>query len=400
VLRRPNVVAARAEEGQRYFEQAIVLDPNFALAHARLAQIHTRIALFFDPSTIHRERGHTEAEEALRLQPQLSEGHVALGLYYGRLAREYNRALKEYEIARQSAPNDVQIVYGIAQVQMRQGQFRAAIANWERAVSLDPMNWNMLDNLANAYTAVGMFTAAERAARREMELVSDNSIEGFILAQHWGWTYVDLTGSFEKLNGVIAHYESLDDPSGAAALWTYETWMAQHDYDRAQRAIERSPASIFEVFNGPHATKNFLLGTIKFARGDHEKARPLFDAELPFARSELAEMPESPDRHAQLGLICAYLGRKEEAIAEGERAVELLPISKDAVDGPGMVLASAEIYARVGEQDKAVALLEKMMTVPNGATRSLLKNWRFDPLRTNPRLQAWLQGPPPKIVYN
>jgi len=179
--------ATNLANGQLYFEQAIGLDPNFALAHARLAQIHTRTAIFYDPSSVHEERGLAEAKEALRLQPNLSEGHIALGLYYGRLSRDYEAAVKEYDLARKGAPNDVQIVYGIAHIQMKQGQFRAAIANWERATSLDPMNWNMFDNLSNACGAVGMVFFEGYAARREMELVPTGSVDRFILEQHWGW---------------------------------------------------------------------------------------------------------------------------------------------------------------------------------------------------------------------
>ena len=148
------------------------------------------------------------------------------------------------------------------------------------------------------------------------------------------------------------------------------------------------------------ATKKFLLGTIALARGEAEKARSLFEAELPFARSELAEAADSPYRHAQLGLICAYLSKQEEAIAEGERAVELLPISKDAVDGPSLEINLAEIYGRVGEEGKAIALLEKLLSVPNGIHQVELKAWNWDPLRKNPLFQKLINRPAPKIVYN
>ena len=399
VLRRPAVSAARMEEGQHYFEQAIALDPNFALAHARLGLLHSRIAAFFDPSAVHKQNGRAEAEEALRLQPQLSEGHVALGFFFGRVSREYETALKEYEMARQGAPNDPYILYGIANVQMRRGQYRAAIASFERATSLDPMNWLLFDNLGNAYGAVGMLAAAERAKRRAMELASGDPMEKFNEEYSWGWAFYGLAGSTEKLDESLARHQSTDDPNGVIALFTYMVRMVERDYDRAQRIIENSPTAIFETFTGPRATKKFLLGTVALARGNVEKARPLFEAELPFARSEVAESPESAVRHAQLGLICAYLGRKEEAIAEGQRAVELLPISKDAFDGPFIALSLAEIYGRVGEEEQAMTLLEKLMTTPNGATQLLLKDWNWDPLRKNSRFQKLVNGPPPKIIY-
>src|SRR5581483_2280896 len=170
VLRRPAASAERMEEGVRYYDQAIALDPKFALARARLALLHSRIAVFYDPSALHKERGRAEAEEALRLEPNLAEGHIALGFYYARVARDYDAALKEYELAKKGAPNDVEINYGVAHVQMKRGQFRAGIANWERAISLDPLNWRMVDSYANALDSVGQVSAAERAKRRAADL--------------------------------------------------------------------------------------------------------------------------------------------------------------------------------------------------------------------------------------
>jgi len=176
--------------------------------------------------------------------------------------------------------------------------------------------------------------------------------------------------------------------------------MVERNFDDAERAIASSPTTIFEIWTGPRVTKSFLLGCVALARGDTAKARPLFEAELRFARSELVEAPDSPYRHSQLGLISAYLGRKEEGIAEGKRAVELLPISKDAMDGPGGEGALAEIYGRVGEEEQAITLLEKLLTVPNGGSQLALKDWNWDPLRKNPRFQKLISGPPPKIIYN
>ena len=398
-LRRPNV-AAQLAEGQRYFEQAIALDPNFALAHARLAQIHTRIAMFYDPSPLHKERGRTEAEEALRLQPDLSEGHIALGLYYGRVTRDYDAGLREYELARRGAPNEVYIPYGIAWIEMKRGHWRSAIVNWERTTALDPMNWNMFDNLSNAYFAVGLYAAAERAAHREMELVSGPSAEKFALEQHWAWTYFILTGSFEKLEEVLARNAATDDSNGWIAGTRFEVRMAQRKYAEAERAIASSPISIIETFAGPRLTKNYYLGVVAMVQGDTNKARQFLETELEFARKELNESPNSESRHAQFGLICAYLGRKDEAIAAGKRAVDLVPVARDALDGPGWLAVLAEIYGFVGEADTAIDLLEQVLTMPAGLPFSELHSWHWDPLRTNPRFQKLINGPPPKVAYN
>jgi tetratricopeptide (TPR) repeat protein len=262
------------------------------------------------------------------------------------------------------------------------------------------MNWGMYDNLGNAYSAVGMLAAAERAKRRAAELATGSAIEKFTEEVSWGSSYFELTGSTEKINEIIARNQEIDDSTGFFTLATYGVAMTERDYSRAEQAIQKSPATIFETFTGPRATKKFFLGVVAHARGDVDKARALFEAELPFARSEVSESPDSAPRHAQLGLIYSYLGLKEEAIAEGERAVQLLPISKDASDGPPIAANLAEIYGRVGEEERAMTLLEKVMTVPAGPTQLYLKDWNWDPLRKNPRFQKLLTGPPPKIVYN
>lgn len=400
VLRTPATGTEQMEVGQRFFEQAILLDPNFALAHARLAQIHTRIAIFFDPSVVHKERGLSEAQEALRLQPNLTEGHLALGLYYGRLARNYDVALHEYEMARQGAPNNVYVPYGIAWVQMKRGQFRGSIASWERTTALDPMNWNMFDNLGNTYDAIGMFAAAKRTKEREAELMSDPPFAKCIAEYNAAVEYFYLTGSFQRVDEVLARNASVKDPAGQVTQAIHWTRMQQRKYPEAERAIAASPITIFELFAGPHVTKSFLLGMVAMAKGDMAKARPLFESELHFARQELNEAPDSEARHAQLGLVCAYLGQKEEAIAEGKRAVELMPVSKDAVDGPFYVINLAEIYGRVGEPDQAIDLLEQLVTIPAGLHFADLQFWQWDPVRKHPRFQKLVNGPAPKIVYN
>jgi serine/threonine-protein kinase len=400
VFRRPALSAAHMEEGQRYFEQAIVLDPNFALAHARLAQIHSKIAALFDPSSFHIEKGRAEAEEALRLQPTLNEGHVALGFYFGRVARDYEAAFKEYEIAQRGAPNDAYVVYGIGWTQMKAGRWRSSITNWERATSLDPMNWMMFDNLANACGAVGMLARAERAKRRAADLVPGASTEKAHMEQAWAWTYYALTGSFDKFDEVLARNAAAPDADGAFALDRHGIRMLERNFDDAERAIASSPVTIFELWTGPRVTKNFLLGQVALARGDITKARPLFETELQFARAELNEKPDSAACHAQLGLVCAYLGRKEEAIAEGRRGVELMPVSKDAFEGPEYLALLAEILGRVGEPGEAIDILQKLLTAPNGLIPLALKDWQWDPLRNHPRFQKLVNGPPPKIVYN
>lgn len=215
--------------------------------------------------------------------------------------------------------------------------------------------------------------------------------------------YCQLTGSFEKLDEILARgsTDPKDDPNGLMASLRFGARMLERNYPDAERSAVAAPVTIFDQWSAARVTKSFLLGIVAMVQGDTAKAKPWFEAEFQFAESELNEMPDSANRHAQLGLVCAYLGRKEEAIAEGRRAVELLPITKDAFEGPWLLASLAEIYGRVGERNRAIELLQQLLTLPGGVTVAELKrDWQWDPLRDDPRFQKILSQPEPKVIFN
>jgi len=394
--------SAALEEAQHLCEQAIALDPQFALARARLSRAHSSIYQTYQPLETHKQGSKAEAEEALRLQPDLSEAHLAMGAYFGRVERDYVKALKEYEIAAKATPNDSTVLTSTGFIRMRQGLFRQAIVDLERASTLDPRSSNIFDTLGNAYGFVDNWSAAERAKKRAAELTPGPSAGKFNEEMSWAWTYLALTGSFEKIDAVLASgsTDPKGDPAGLVAALRFSAFLVEHKFGEAERAITASPVTIFEQWNGPRVTKSYFLGVVAIAQGDMAKAKRLFESELQFARSELNESPDSANRHAQVGLICAYLGQKEEAISEGRLAVDLLPISKDAFEGPWLLYNLAEIYGRVGEQEQAIALIEKLLVTPGGVTVAELKrDFQWDPLRQNPRFQKILAGPQPKVIY-
>ena len=389
VSRRPSD-AAGWEEAQHLFEQAIKLDPQFALAHAQLSRAHSIYYSYYNQSEVQRRAAKTEAEESLRLQPNLGEGHLALATYLSRIEHDYDAALKEFEIARKALPNDPYVFHGSGHARIRRGQFEEAIADYERATVLDPMNWNMWDALGNAYGAVRRFSADEHAKRRSLEVLGDvPPAMRFNQEYSWAMSYGALTGSFEKLDALFARTQlsAQDDPESLAALERFDTRLLERDFEDAEKTLATMTGTIFDLWSGARMTKNFLSGELALAQGDTVKARPSFEAELQFAQQEVREMPDSSTRHAQLGLIYAYLGRKEEAIAAGKHAVELLPLSKDALDGTAPLVNLAQIYARVDEADKAIDLLDELMRTPNGPAIGELQFWFWDPLREHPRFK-------------
>lgn len=396
MMRQPMVSTAPLEEAQHLFERAIALDPQFALAHARLSRVHSMLYAYFSPEEVHKQRAKSEVEEALRLDPKLGDGHLARAIYLSRVERNYDTALKEFDSAQTALPNDPYVYHARAHALMRRGKFQEAIADYERATELDPTNWNMFDALGNAYLAMHMYSAAEHAKKRAFELVDTKlPLARWEEEESWGWAYFYLTGSFEKIDDILSRPppERAIDPDGLAVQIRFFDRMIEGRYAEAEQAITAFPATIFDIWSGARVTKSFLLGIAAMAQDDMAKARPLFEAEARFAEQELHEMPDSPTRQAQLGLVYAYLGRKTEAIAAGKRAVELMPLSKDAYEGTAFLNSLAEIYARTGEPDKSIALIEQLLRIPNGMAQLELQFWNWDPLRDDPRFQK-LREPP------
>jgi serine/threonine-protein kinase len=390
LMRRPAAEPGTLEEAQHLFERSIVLDPKYAPAHARLSRTHSLLYAFFSPEEIHKQRAKSEAEEALRLDPKLGEAHLAMGTYLSRVERDYDPALKELDLAQAASPNDPYVYHGRGHALLRRGKFKEAIADYERATELDPTNWNMFDMLGNAYAAMRMFSSAEHAKKRAFELVDKKlTLARWNEEEAWASAYFYLTGSFEKVDELHSRPPlSRDvDPGGWSVVATFFDRMAERKFGEAEQIIANFPATIFEIWSGARVTKSYLLGMVALAQGDPAKARPFFEAEARFAEQELREMSDSPTRQAQLGIVYAYLGRKADAIAAGQRAVELMPVTKDAYDGPGYLLSLAQIYARTGETEKSIELVEKLLKLPAGITSYDLQDWTWDPLREDPRFQ-------------
>ena len=157
-------------------------------------------------------------------------------------------------------------------------------------------------------------------------------------------------------------------------------------------------------------SRSFCQASTALARGDVALARRLFDALRPAFEANVRESPDDAERHARLGKLYGYLGRKEDAIREGRRAVELMPVSKNAFRGPQFADILALVYAWTGEADQAITLIERLLSTPGAVTweditsssvtvAELRLRWEWDPLRNNPRFQKILAGPEPKTIY-
>ncbi len=382
---RPDRFRDSSIKAEALFEQAIKLDPNFALAFAGLSDVQSWMYHTYEPTSDRREQARFNANEALRLQPDLPEGHLALGFSYYYGDRDYERALSEFEIAKRDLPNEAQAYMAIAAIQRRQAKWDESTANFEKAASLDPKNANVLFNLALNYMAQRDFETADKVFDRA--IVADPqsfASRGMKSALAIAWRG-DVGYAENQLSLVPPGF----DPDGlvtSARIWVL---MLQRKFADALRVAQQFDGETFTYPESGLCPKAFLEGRLYWYQGDKIRAQDAFERAKTVAKQFVHEAPSDPTRHAQLGIVLAGLGQKDEAINEGKKAVELLPESEDAFTGPRITAALAEIYAWVGEPDEAFRLLDHLLSVPNGLTVPTLKlGPAWDPLRNDPRFQS------------
>ena len=387
---RPDKLRTDTEESEQQFERATRLDPEFAAAFAALAWIEDWIYHTFDPTPARKEKARGAAQEAIRLQPDLPEAHLALGFYYYYCERDYQNALKEFAIAKLSLPNSAEVYMAIASIERRQGKWAQSTANFEKAASLSPKDSFILVNLADNYRANKDFESADKIFDRAIE-AAPNSLNAraakAMLAFEW-------KGDLSMMEEDLADMPPGVDPEGLVTYGRVQLLMLQRKFPEALAVLKQLSPDL------PHDSKprEFFEGAIYAFLNDKEKSRSAFEHARPIVEKSLREAPSDAFRHALLGQILAGLGEKDAAIAEGKRAVDLLPESEDALEGPKATLELAKIYTWTGETDQALLLLDHSLSTPSGITVSSLKiDPVWDPLRTDPRFQALIDRHEAKV---
>lgn len=396
IARNPDTLLEDYKAAVQLYMQAITLDPDFALAHARLASVAAEIFHYYEPTDAWKMKARTEAEIALRLQPNLAEGHFALAQCIYWMDQDYGRALEQFEIASRLSPGNGDIGRLIAAIKRRQGKWRESLAEYERVEKIDPQNPNIGRELLFTNTALRRWPAAAKWGER-MRAMAPASLVAKIQSG-----YVDFwwKGDTRLLKSLLSQVPAGSDPDGTVTSCRWDVAMIDRDFAAARTALQTSDLNEISYTNAGATPKTFLQGCIALAEGKQTQAQKLFEAARPNFEKAVEEAPLSADRHANLGWFYAFAGRKNEAIREGRRAVELKPGSKDAVDGAIMNCYLALIYARVGENDLAISLIERLLKTPGAVdsvdysitVNDLKYRWEWDPIRNDPRFQRLIAG--------
>ncbi|MEO5856857.1 MAG: tetratricopeptide repeat protein, partial [Chthoniobacterales bacterium] len=386
----------RLLEAVRLLDQAVARDPAFLLAYCQLARSH-RLLFWFghDPTPGRLELAHAAIQNAVRLDRDAGEVHLALAEYALQGRRDYDGARAELELAQRTLPNSADVYFWYGAIDRRQGRWSEAITDFAHAVLLDPRNVHTLVEAAGTYTALRRYPEAERLLERAVAVLPDSSRARISLAKQSVYGRADL-GPLRSVLSSIASGDPNSAGSIAAALLNCA--ILARDAAAAQQAVTLLPASDKGIDQGNfRAPSEWLVGLAARAFHDTAAAQNSFLAARAIAEKLLRDQPDIAAAWSLLGQIDAALGRKEDAIREGRRACELMPLSKDAYSGPSMITDLAVIYAWVGEKDLALEQLALSAQLPAGVSFGELKlEPQWDSLRGDPRFEQIVASLAPK----
>ena len=381
-------------EAVRLLDQAIERDPNFALAYYQLAHAHDLIYFAgLDHTPARLAMAGAAIEAVARLLPNSGEEHLALAkhLYWGYL--DYDHARDELKLAQQSLPNEPLVFVLTGYIDRRQGRWDDSTKNLERGVELDPQNPDVLQQIAASYTVLRRYANAERALERAIAVAPKEVTLRAARADvelHW---HADTRPLLSTIEAILA--EGSSDAKNVAQLWLRGS-LCKRDFDSALRALGALPtAGCYE--EAIPFSRSWCEGVVAQMRGDKAAAHAAFTSTRAEAAKLVAEQPDYPEGLCVLGMADAALGQKDDAIREGRRAVELLPVTKDSIVGALLVKNLALIYAWTGEKDLACEQLSIVAKLPSYLSYGELRLHPYwDTLRGDPRFDKIVASLAPK----
>jgi len=392
---------ANALGARKYLREAVRLDPKFALSWAVLSYVDARgyLTATLQPTVALRDEARQAAETALTLQPNLGEAVLAKGYYNYACLKDYDAAVRYFEQARQFLPNSSQIPESLAYVARRRGQWERSESHFNEAERLDPRNVNLLTQHALSYTLLRHFPEALRKLDQVLDIIPDD-VDTLVLKA----SIAQAEGDLPRASALLTPLHPNADDAGALETQVYQAILERRPAPGILRLKEilAKPDPALGYFNGE---LRFWLGWAQEVAGDHASAQETWRQARSQLESFLKEQPENFGLIGDLALTNMSLGDKAAALALAEHAMAANPIEKDALDGPQPIEILARVAAQIGEPDRAIAALQKLLSIPYGGplaqnvplTPALLRlDPMFDPLRNDPRFQKLAESGAPK----
>jgi tetratricopeptide (TPR) repeat protein len=384
----------RLLEAITLLEEAVERDPKYYLAYCLMVEVHTDLYWAgFDPTRERLELARVALEKAESIAPNAPEIHFEKGTYLYHGFRDYEGARAEYELAAKLLPNSGRVFLLLGAIDRRQGRWEEAVRHFGRAVQTDPRDAFVYEESGSTFGGLRRYPEAENLYERAYTLNPRDEFAGAALA---GMPFAQ-RGETAVWR---AHLDQVQRAGNAAniPIFFIDCALAERDRTAAEKALTLIPpegaADSVTDINWP---RDWFVALVARSFGDEAKAKAAFTSARAVVLPITQKLPDYPGGWIVLGLIDAGLGNKSDAITEGKRACELLPLSKDAWDGPGYVTNLALIYAWVGEKDLALQQLALSAKIPAGVNYGeLLKSPKWDSLRGDPRFDQIVASLAPK----
>lgn len=373
--------------------QAVARDPKFFLAYSQLAYANDILYLNLDHTAARLAAGDAAVQAAVRLRPDSGETHLVLAghLYRGYL--DYDRARAEIAIAQRTLPNDPMAFELAGHIDRRQGRWEESTRNFEREVELDPRNLYILQQIALSYQLLRRYSEMVAVLDRALAIAPKDVDTRVARAQIDLDSHADPRPLHTTIDAILA-----EDPTAAPTL--ADTWLnlalCERDFTGARRAIVALSSNTYRI-DAVLLSHDFIEGLMARVRGDTAAVRAAFTTARARQEELVREQPDYGPALCMLGLIDAGLGHKEDALREGRRAVELVPVARDAINGAHMIEFFAIICAWTGEKDLAFEQLAIATRLPGWLSYGHLRlHPILDPLRGDPRFEKIVASLAPK----
>jgi len=372
------------------FENAIRLDAEFLQSYTGLSRSHALMYWYhFDHTQERAAKSREAAEKALALAPDAPEAHFALGLYYYTCKLDYEHALDQLKLALEKQPKNSETLGTIAYVKRRQGKLDETVLNLKRALEIDPRSIDITNGMGDTYRLLRNYDAAQRCYEQAISLSPD------YLTSYYSLAWIDLNGlgntaKAREVLDVVSKKITSPEEQNEFHFRSAMVDIFDKAYGEALKHISLMPLEAFDD-QFRYEPKDLLYAEACVLLGEKQKGEGYYSSARAFLERKIKEQPDDSRFYSALGIACAGLGLKEEAVREALRAAELLPVSKEFWRGAWRVRDLAQVYVMVGDYDQALDKIEYLLSIPGDLAVPLLKiEPAWAPLRSLPRFSALL----------